>query len=75
MPRLRSALYGLPEDSALLEDRARKEALHELGHLMGLIHCRQPDCVMRFSAAAEEVDLKLDQFCPQCRADIGAIGT
>jgi len=64
--RLRSSFYGLPEDMELLESRARKESLHELGHLMGLVHCRSPECVMRFSAAAEEVDLKPDRFCASC---------
>jgi archaemetzincin len=65
--RLRPALYGLPEDPELLEGRARREALHETGHLLGLVHCRRPDCVMRFSGSAEEVDLKPDALCPPCR--------
>jgi archaemetzincin len=64
--RLRASYYGLPEDPALLLARARREALHETGHMLGLIHCRQPDCVMRFSAAAEEVDLKGEAFCSEC---------
>lgn len=64
--RLRPSYYGLPESMELLESRARKESLHELGHLMGLVHCRSPECVMRFSAAAEEVDLKPDGFCSSC---------
>jgi archaemetzincin len=64
--RLHPSFYGLPEDMDLLESRARKESLHELGHLRGLIHCRSPECVMRFSAAAEEVDLKPDSYCPSC---------
>jgi archaemetzincin len=66
--RLRPALYGLPEDADLLEARARREALHETGHLLGLKHCRRLDCVMQFSGAAEEIDLKPDQFCSPCRA-------
>jgi archaemetzincin len=64
--RLRPELYGLPPDDALLLARARREALHELGHLLGLTHCALPDCVMRFSTGVEEVDLKGDEFCDTC---------
>ena len=64
--RLRKERYGLPADPAVLEARSRREALHETGHLLGLIHCREPGCVMRFSPSAEEVDLKDDRFCPRC---------
>lgn len=68
--RLRPSLYGLPDDEELLRERARKEALHETGHLLGLVHCRAPECVMRFSGAAEDVDLKPERFCPLCWAEI-----
>jgi archaemetzincin len=64
--RLRPTLYGLPDDPALLRSRARKEAIHETGHMLGLAHCGVPDCVMHFSAAVEEVDLKSESFCPRC---------
>jgi archaemetzincin len=66
--RLRPTLYGLPDDLQLFRSRARKEALHETGHLLGLVHCPVPECVMRFSASVEEVDLKSDAFCPACAA-------
>lgn len=64
--RLRPSLYGLPPDPALVLGRARREALHELGHLLGLIHCASVECVMRFSTVVEEVDLKPDAFCSTC---------
>jgi archaemetzincin len=65
--RLRPSFYGLSEDRSTLLERARKEAIHESGHLLGLVHCRSPVCVMRFSGAAEEVDLKPAEFCTACR--------
>lgn len=68
--RLRPSSYGLPADPELMEARARRESLHECGHLLGLVHCRGPECVMRFSAVAEEVDLKPDSFCPVCCAHV-----
>jgi archaemetzincin len=68
--RLRPERYGLPADPPLLIARARREALHETAHLLGLAHCKSPDCVMRFSGSAEEIDLKTDAFCAVCREQI-----
>jgi archaemetzincin len=65
--RLRPSSYGLAEDRGLLLARARTEALHETGHMLGLVHCRQNECAMRFSSAAEEIDLKSDRYCSECR--------
>lgn len=70
--RLRPSLYGLPDDPELFEARLRRELLHEAGHLLGLIHCSEPDCAMRFSAVPEEIDLKQDEFCSVCRKLAGA---
>jgi archaemetzincin len=64
--RLRNEHYGLPPDDDLLLDRAMKEAVHELGHTMGLVHCRRQRCVMASSTYVEEVDLKGEWFCPDC---------
>ena len=68
--RLRQGFYGLPDDVNLLFDRVEKEALHELGHTLGLVHCRDLACVMHFSNSVEEVDLKPSQYCDQCRRRI-----
>lgn len=70
--RLRPALYGLPDDPELVKARAEREALHEVGHLFGLVHCRSSDCVMRFSGSVEEVDLKQSRFCEVCRTELEA---
>lgn len=66
--RLRPSFYGLPGNDRLLLERAKKEAVHELGHTLGLIHCLAFDCVMRASRVADEIDLKSDSFCPRCSA-------
>jgi len=73
--RLRQTYYGLPEDEDRFLARCEKEALHELGHTFGLVHCRNFECVMYLSNAVEQVDLKMSAFCGECRARLdGAIG-
>lgn len=63
--RLREEFYGLAKDQALFELRVLKEALHELGHTFGLIHCEK-ECVMYFSNSIEDTDRKSPKFCEQC---------
>jgi len=70
--RLRSEAYGLPSDEGLLSGRLRKEAIHELGHTFGLLHCRNPECVMRASTYVEEIDLKSHAFCDVCLRVVAA---
>ena len=66
--RLRQEFYGLPADVPLQTDRLLKESLHEIGHTLGLRHCRDYRCVMSSSPAVENIDLKSAQFCPACAA-------
>jgi archaemetzincin len=64
--RLRQQFYGLPADERLFYERCEKEAVHELGHAFGLVHCRDFECVMHFSNSIEQVDLKTNSFCRKC---------
>ncbi len=66
--RLRDELYGLPENPERLKERLEKEAIHELAHTFGLIHCREPECVMHSYTYAEEIDFKSKDFCSACSA-------
>lgn len=71
MHRLDPSHYGLAGSRTLLLARLVKEAMHEGGHLFGLVHCREPGCVMGFSAVVEEIDLKSASPCPACARGMG----
>ena len=64
--RLRQQFYGLPADERLFYERCEKEAVHELGHAFGLVHCINFECVMHFSNSIEQVDLKTSLLCQDC---------
>jgi archaemetzincin len=70
--RLDPARYGLAANQQLLLDRLAKEAVHELGHTRGLVHCNHAVCVMRSSTYVEDIDLKSAQFCSACKQRIRA---
>lgn len=68
--RLDERFYGMPENKTLFEQRLIKEAVHELGHTFGLVHCRRFDCVMHSSTAVEEIDIKSENFCTECDSQL-----
>ena len=65
--RLRQSFYGLQNNRRLFLKRTGKEAVHELGHVLGLRHCLNPSCVMFFSNSLLDTDQKDDDFCEKCR--------
>lgn len=69
--RLQEGFYGLADDAEVLLWRLKKEAVHELGHTFGLVHCREFECVMHSSRGIEEVDVKSSEFCEDCTIALG----
>jgi archaemetzincin len=67
LARLYPEFYGQPRDPQLFKERAVKEALHEIGHIMGLVHCPDPTCVMFFSNSLADTDRKGPGFCARCQ--------
>ena len=55
-------------DEPLFRARLLKEAVHELGHTLGLEHCADPGCVMHFSNSLADTDRKGDAWCSRCAA-------
>ena len=68
--RLKNELYGIPPNNRALQSRLLKEAVHELGHTFGMIHCEEPNCVMRVSTYVEEIDFKPVDFCTRCAPEL-----
>ncbi len=68
LARLRPEFYGLPPDPPLLRARARKEAVHEVGHTFGLVHCPHESCPMSLSVGVWQVDRKGEAPCRSCAA-------
>jgi len=58
---------SMPPESVVYE-RIAKVALHELGHLLNLIHCNDKNCLMHFSGNLPELDQMSLLFCRYCRS-------
>lgn len=66
--RLREEFYGLPPNPDLSRQRLAKESVHELGHVLGLRHCLDWQCVMSSTHDLERLDLKGEGYCQSCLA-------
>ena len=67
LARLNPEFYREKFDEKLFKERIVKEVFHELGHLFGLEHCKNPKCVMSFSNTILDVDRKSKYFCESCK--------
>ncbi|RLF01613.1 MAG: archemetzincin [Thermoprotei archaeon] len=74
LKRLSTAFYGLSENYQLFLLRCLKEAVHELGHTLGLRHCAVRRCVMHFSNSIIDTDFKDYRFCGRCSRILGSRG-
>ena len=68
LARLEQEFYGLASNPEVFLERARKEALHETGHMLGLVHCADRTCAMTLSTNVRQIDLKQAAFCAPCAA-------
>jgi archaemetzincin len=66
-----SRLYHI--DGRVTCERGAKIGLHEVGHLLGLEHCRESGCLMRFSKQLAQLDLLPLRFCPACEYELARL--
>ncbi|MFA7563132.1 MAG: archaemetzincin family Zn-dependent metalloprotease [Methanoculleus sp.] len=71
--RLANDYYGRVPDDTDLIDRTAKEGAHEIGHLLGLEHCENPECVMFRPKTLDELDRKKKTLCPTCREALASL--
>lgn len=64
--RLHPEFYGREPNAMVFRRRVLVEAVHELGHALGLTHCDYPGCVMYFSNWIGDTDRKGPGFCFRC---------
>lgn len=63
-------LKPTPRNQRLFRERVLKEAVHEIGHTMGLKHCPDSACVMHFSEHIGDTDKKSATFCVECQSSL-----
>jgi archaemetzincin len=62
------SLYHLAGEK--MKERTSKEVIHEIGHLVGLRHCANQECIMHFSNTINDTDKKNISFCKACGSKI-----
>jgi archaemetzincin len=68
LARLRPEFHGLPPAPRELVRRAATEAVHEVGHTFGLVHCLDRRCPMSLSIDLPDLDRKTAGPCASCSA-------
>lgn len=68
LARLHQEFYGLSPSRTILLTRTCKEALHEVGHTLGLTHCPDTRCTMSLATSIQQLDAKGSGYCSNCRS-------
>jgi len=67
--RFYPAFWGKPETPAAAQQglvRSLHTLVHETGHMFGVHHCQQYDCVMNGTNSLAESDTRPIHLCPEC---------
>ena len=68
--RLSNEFYGREGNDNDLIDRTTKEGGHEIGHLFGLGHCPDHECIMFRPDTLDELDGKRKLLCRSCSGQL-----
>ncbi len=71
--RLGNEYYNIPGNDDDYIDRIAKEGAHEIGHLLGLPHCSDRECVMFRPDTLDELDRKKKVLCGSCREQLDTL--
>ena len=68
--RLKPEFYNHKPNNTVLIDRIVKVSIHEIGHHLGLNHCRHVFRIMSSSPSAKDIDNKRREFCKTCKIEL-----
>ena len=71
--RLSHGEGGKSVEPARLHRRVLVEAVHEIGHLLGLSHCTDARCALFLSHKPSDADRKGPGLCASCRGALGIV--
>jgi archaemetzincin len=71
--RIHPSFWGTKETKELFEEQWGKVVTHEFGHTLGLLHCNDWNCVMKYSNSPPELYKKGREFCGKCAGELDEI--
>ncbi|WXG44810.1 MAG: hypothetical protein WED04_12405 [Promethearchaeati archaeon SRVP18_Atabeyarchaeia-1] len=68
--RIHPSFWGMKETRELFDEQWGKVVTHEFGHGLGISHCENWDCVMKYSNSPTELQRKGREFCGKCAREV-----